>query len=424
MRDVLTIVLAGAPGTHRLLALSRVRTHASVPFGGGYRLIDFTLSNCVHSGITNIAVCTQHLPISLKAHIGVGRPWDLDRRDGGVRLLEPYSAGGATHWYQGTADALAQNLEFIDNNRFNHILVTAAAFVYNMDYRPLLDFHRVAGSDVTLVLKAMGPDKSRPYGTAHLGRGNMVVGLDEPGVVTENPYASLGIYIFDRRYLVGRLKEAASRGGTDIVTDVVIPSIAHAAVYAYLFYDYWMDVSSIAEYTDATLELLGPSPPLALSDPAWPVFTKLYDDPPVKFGPGASVDNAIIADGCIINGRVENSVLFRRAYVEAGATVKDAIVMDGSRVDAGAAVYGAILDKDVRVQEGAQIGVDVGEPAVNRDYPHELDRGITILGKGVKVPPAFAVGRNCLIDIGAGEEEFERVGGRAVVNGSSILLDR
>lgn len=428
MRDVLAVILAGdITDAEQLLTLSRVRSQASVPFAGQYRLIDFTLSNCAHSGITNVAVATQHMPTSLKAHIGVGRPWDLDRRDGGVRLLEPFAGAGEQRWYRGSADALIQHADVLDNRRFAHILVAAGAFLYKMDYRPLLDFHRVAGADVTAVVKAFGPDRPRPYGTFHLGRGNAIVGWDPPApavTAAASPYASLGIFVFDRRFLASRLAELAGRTRADLLTDVVVPAIATRATYAYLFHEYWTDVATVAEYYAATFECLGPTPPVPLADPNWPIYTNSADDPPVKFGPAAITDNALVADGCIINGTVRDSVLFRRVYVEEGALVEGTIIMDGSRVDRGAVVKGAILDKGVRVGADARVGNalpgETTQPPPNRDYPEHLANGLTVVGKGAFIPAGATVGRNCLVGIGVTADDFATLPAATLADGSTL----
>ena len=421
MRDVLAIIYAGGEA-ETLLTLSRVRAKASVPIAGNYRLIDFALSNCAHSGINHVAVLTQYLPLSLKAHIGVGRPWDLDRREGGVRLLEPYSAGGEHRWYAGTADALAENLEVIDDAHFDHVLVLPGEHVYKMDYRPLLDFHRVAHADITLVIKGFPPEKARPYGAVQLGRGNVVLGFDPQAARPLSPYASLGIYVFDRRFLVGQLREAQARGAPDIVSGLVAPRVADASVYAYLYYDYWATIDTVDDYYDVTFELSQEGAPLLLDDPVWPVFTTQRDDPPVKVGPAAVVENSLVANGSIINGRVVDSVLFRRVYVEAGAVVAGAVLMDGTRVAPGATVERAIVDKQVRVESGARLGADVGEPAANADFPAQLSRGISLVGKGAVIPAAFTVGRNCLIDIDANARVFARFAEGRMPNGTSAVM--
>jgi glucose-1-phosphate adenylyltransferase len=417
MRHVLAMILAGGPGDN-LLVLSRVRSKASVPFAGRYRLIDFTLSNLTHSGITNVGVLAQYLPESLKAHIGIGKPWDLDRRDGGIRLLEPYYRGGETHWYEGTADALVQNVEVVNDERFEYVVVAAGDGVYKMDYRPLLVFHARSPASVTLVAKKVTPAEAPPCDRVKLGRRGGVTALGARVPVGKARYASMGVYVFDRAFLVAKLLEVRKRGGADLVDEIVKPAVANGAVAAYRHDGYWARIDAVDDYYDVTFECLGENPANMLDDPAWPIYTKLLDDPPVKFGPEAEVENSLVADGSIVNGRVENSVLFRRVYVEAGARVEGSIVMDGTRVGTGASLHRAIIDKWVRVGRGARVGEDVGEPRANEDFPEQLSRGITLVGKRARIPGDFVVGRNCLVDVGTLETTMARLGG-VMANGAS-----
>jgi len=418
MRNVLAMIWAGGKGDS-LLALSRVRAKASVPFAGRYRLIDFALSNCTHSGITNVGVLTQYLPASLKAHIGIGKPWDLDRRDGGVRLLEPYYGGDELRWYRGTADALAQNVEVIDDRRFDHVVVMAGDHVYKMDYRPLLDFHTTARAGVTLVAKKTSGAQASRFDAVELGRGNVVTAYGEAPARQGASHVSTGLYVFDRPFLVDKLRRMKS-GGTDLVNEIIAPAVGEGAATAYGYDGYWARIDTVDDYYAVTFECLTDNPPCALDDPRWPIYTRLPDDPPVKLGPNAVVDNSLVADGSIINGRVENSVLFRRVYVEDGAQVKGSIVMDGTRLEAGAVVDRAILDKRVRVDRGARVGADVGEARPNENYPEQLDHGITLIAKGINIPARFTIGRNCLVDVGAREMAFEYFPDRAVLNGSAV----
>ena len=419
MRHVLAMIWAGGDDAG-LLSLSRVRTKASVPFGGHYRLIDFTLSNCANSGIYNVAVLTQYLPESLKAHVGIGKPWDLDRRDGGVRLLEPYYGSAEPHWYAGTGDALARNLDVIDDERFDVVLVTAGDIVYKMDYRPLLDFHAASRAGVTAAVKEMPREQAARCGAVRLGRGHALTALDDEPPAEGPAYGSLGVYVFDRPYLVKLLRDVARRGGTDVVADAVAPAIGEGVAAAYLFDGYWARVDTVDEYYAVTFECLDEeNEACAFDEPRWPVYTRLPDDPPVKLGPRAAVENSIVADGSIINGRVENSVLFRRVYVEEGAEVRGSILMDGARVAGGASVDRAILDKMVVVSPGARVGADVGEGRANGDFPEQMSRGVTLVGKRINIPPGFVVGRNCLVDVGAGPNVWESFDDHTIPNGTS-----
>ncbi len=417
LRKTLAIILAGGRGDG-LLTLCRVRAKASVPFAGRYRLIDFTLSNFTHSGINNVGVLTQYLPESLKAHVGIGKPWDLDRRDGGVRLLEPYYRGGETHWYEGSADALVQNVEVIDNNRFDYVIVAAGDGVYKMDFRPLLDFHASSAAAATVVAKKMTAAAAPRYDRVEIGKAGIVKAVRPPAPAGKAWDASMGIFVFDRPFLVDLLMELRKRGGADLVDEIIIPAASAGAVAAYRHDGYWARIDDVSDYYDVTFECVGENSPCSFDDQRWPIYTKLLDDPPVKFGPEAEVGNSLIADGSIINGRVENSVLFRRVYVEAGASVEGCIVMDNTRVGAGASLRQAILDKWVRVGAGARVGEDVGEPRANEDFPEQLNRGITLVGKRARIPRDFLVGRNCLIDIGTLEATMTRQG-EVMANGAS-----
>jgi glucose-1-phosphate adenylyltransferase len=396
-----------------------VRAKASVPFAGQYRLIDFTLSNLAHSGIDHVGVLSQYLPESLKAHIGIGRPWDFDRRDGGIRLLEPYYTGGDTHWYRGSADALAQNLDAIDNGRYNHVLVVTGDDIYKMDYRPLLDSHRVSGADLTVVVKALPAAAAAGLPAVEVGPGNVLTALGGPPA-GDAVVAALPIYVFECRYLVERLRALGAPAG-DIVADLVTPAVTHAAVYGFAHYDYWAHISSVDDYYRISRECLAEKPRFELNDPAWPLFTRLADDPPVKFGPEASVSNSLVANGCIINGRLENAVLGRRVYVEKGAVVKDAIIFDETKLEPDAAVERAVVDKRVRVRAGARVGADVGEPRANADFPDVLSAGLALVGKRAVIPAGFTVGRNCVVDIGITAAAFGRYAGGEMPNGSSLL---
>jgi glucose-1-phosphate adenylyltransferase len=403
-----------------LLALSRVRSKASVPFGGQYRLIDFTLSNCANSGVYNVGVLTQYLPESLKAHLGIGKPWDLDRRDGGIRLLEPYYGAAEPHWYQGNADALARNLEVINDERFDVVLVTVGDRVYKMDYRPLIDFHAAARAGVTLAVKEMPAAEAARCGAVRLGRGHGVTALPHEPPAEGTAFGLLDIFAFDRRYLVKLLRDAARRGGTDLVAEAVVPAVAEGEAAAYLFDGYWARIDTVDDYYAVTFECVTDgNPACSFDEPQWPVYTKLPDDPPVKLGPHAAVENSVVADGSIINGRVENSVLFRRVYVEEGAEVRDSILMNGVRVAGGASVDRSILDKYVVVSAGARVGADVGECRANKDFPTQLSGGISLLGKRITVPPGFVVGRNCLVDVGARADSWGRFDNHEMPNGTS-----
>ncbi|MCP4231712.1 MAG: glucose-1-phosphate adenylyltransferase [bacterium] len=416
MERVLVMILAGGKA-ESLLTLSRVRAKPAVPFGGGFRIIDFVLSNCVNSGLTDINILAQYFPESLKSHIGIGRPWDLDRRTGGVTILEPYQ-GWEARWYRGTADALNQNIEVIDPERYDLTLVLAGEHVYKMDYRPLINYHRSAGAKLTVAVKQIEDADTSRYGIVELGPGGVITGFAEKQPDAGGNLVNLGIYVFDTGYLLRKLGQLRAEEKDELVNDLIVPGWREENYYSYVHRGYWETANSVEEFYRANLGLLGESA-LDLNDEEWPVYTKVPDAPPVKFGPQAEVSNSIIADGAIVNGRVADSIVYPWTYIEEGAAVSGSIVMHGSTITGGASVDRAILDKSVKVEADARVGFG-DEARPNDDFPEQLDCGLSIIGKRAVVPAGFEVGRNCLIDIGVGAARYEGMDG-VLPSGGSML---
>ena len=371
MDNVLTMILAGgAPDALGVLARHRAKT--AVPFGGRYRLIDFPLSNCVNSGLRNLYILTQYNPRSLRRHIRLGRPWDLDRSmTGGVRVLMPYSGADHTSWYRGTADALLQNLDIIRKSTSRYVLILSGDHIYKMDYRELFHRHIVTGATMTLATRLQRPGDEHRFGLVDVdARGQVVAFREKPGAPFGTD-ASLGIYLFERDYLVTALRAAAAGDGTDLVSEVVIPTVNREQVATYRFDGYWEDVGDLEAYYRANLLLVDAAPPLVLDDPAWPIYTRMESESPTWFAGDSSVERCVVGAGGRIAGAVHDSVIFPRVTIEAGAVVEGAVLFSGCRVAAGARVHRAILDKDVQVGENARV--------VGRD-------ALIVLPKGSAVP--------------------------------------
>lgn len=405
---ILVLILAGARGD-RLHALGRLRTASALPYGGKYRVIDFGLSNCVHSGLYRIGVLTQYAPLSLHGHIGIGRAWDLDRRDGGVRLLPAYARQRGTTWYRGTADALVQNRNVIADAQARHILVMSGDLVAKIDFGPILERHEQRGAVLTLltVPAPQGPGEwRRPIVSDARGRVTAIPDTAaEPGT-----QVSASIFLFRARELRARLD--GYDVGPDLVRDVVEPLLAEGhPVYAQPFDGYWRQIASIDAYYEASMELLAPYPALNLHDPDWLVYTPSEDRAPAIVAGDGDASASLIAHGCRVEGTVRRSILFPGVHVAAGAVVEDSIVMHDTRVLEGAQVARAIVDKAVRIGEGALVGEsrDAADGAVappNRDYPEDLASGLAVVGKRAEIPAARHIGANTLIDIGAHESDF------------------
>lgn len=371
MDKVLTMILAGG-SPDALGVLGRYRAKTAVPFGGRYRLIDFPLSNCVNSGLRTIYVLTQYNPRSLRRHIRLGRPWDLDRSlGGGLRVLLPYSGARRTSWYRGTADALIQNLDIIRKSDSRYVLILSGDHIYKMDYRELFHRHIVTGAALTLATRPKRPGDERRFGMLLLdGRGQVTEFREKPGEEFGSD-SSLGIYLFEKDYLVDALMGIAEGAGTDLVSEVITPTVGRETVATYRFDGYWEDVGDLDAYYRASLLLVDAQPPLRLDDPAWPVYTRMETVSPTWFAPGCQVERSIVSAGCSIAGRVTGSVIFPRVTIEAGACVENAILFSGCCIGSGAVVRQAILDKSVRVGPGALLYGD--------------DR-LIILPKGYEVP--------------------------------------
>jgi len=412
---VVTLILAGGEG-ERLSILSQVRAKPGVPFGGKYRIIDFTLSNVVNSGLTDVGILTQYAPRSLIDHIGVGRPWDLDRSRGGVALLQPFiGRGRARDWYRGTADAVLQNLDFIADRDPELVLVLAGDHVYKMDYRPFLALHREKRAEVTCAVRTVPIEEAHRFG---------ILSVDEEGRVTafvEKPddppsnLVSMGVYVFSWPLL----RELLTVDRVDFGRDVLPAMVADGRrVYGYEFGGYWQDVGTVESYWRTSLDLLSDDPGIELNDLGWLIYTKSEDRPPARIGREAVVSRSMISHGCVIDGRVEHSILSPGVRVAAGATVKDSIVMFDAEIGPGAVLDRAILDKEAWIGSGARVGVG-DDLRPNRDEPERLASGITLVGKRARVPSGVEIGRNCRIDPGAVERDFG-TGGR-VGSGETIF---
>ncbi|HEU4335202.1 MAG TPA: glucose-1-phosphate adenylyltransferase family protein [Candidatus Eisenbacteria bacterium] len=401
---ILTLILAGGR-SERLHALGRVRTASALPFGGKYRVIDFSLSNCTHSGLFRIAILTQYAPLSLQGHIGIGKPWDLDRRDGGVRLLPPYVRQRHTNWYRGTADALVQNRNVLADAQARHFLVLSGDLVYKMDYGRLIEHHEATGAALTIVTTAPPSAESDRYGYVTSDLDGRVTGLVEKPETPAGETISAGVYLFRARDLSAWL--AKPDLGPDLVRDVIRPMIASGArVVAHPHADYWRDVGTIDAYYEASMELLRPVPSLTLHDPDWLIYTPSEDRAPALITGDGDVSGSLVAHGAHVEGTVRRSILFPGVFVAPGAVVEDSIVMHDARILPNARLSRAIVDKNVRIGEDAVVGT--GPVVPNREWPRDLASGVCVIGKGAEIPPRGTVGRNSLVEMGVRETDLRK----------------
>ncbi len=412
MSKMLAVILAGGQG-ERLSLLSQKRAKPAVPFGGKYRIIDFALSNCVNSGISDVAVLTQYRPHSLHDHIGIGKPWDLDRQQGGVRLLQPYMGRQESDWYQGTADAVYQNLDIIREGRYDSVLILAGDHIYRMDYGPMIAFHQQRSADVTLGAAVVPLEEGHRFGILETDAEGRVLSFEEKPKQPRGTLGSMGIYVFGRDVLTRVLIEDArppepgdSPSQHDFGRNIIPGMMARGeGVYAYPFTGYWQDVGTVHSYWETHMELLGDRPAFDLYDPSWVIHTRSEERPPAQIRSGAQVVSSLISHGCVIKGRVERSVLSPGVIVEEGAVVRDSIVLFDSVIGAGSVIDRAILDKEVVIGQHCQIGYG-DDLTPNKLEPSRLDTGITLIGKRAHLPDNLKVGRNCKIGTDLRPEDF------------------
>jgi glucose-1-phosphate adenylyltransferase len=417
MRGVVTVLLAGGVGS-RLSILVRSRAKPAVPFGGTYRIIDFTLSNIANSGITKVAVLTQYKPLSLMDHIGDGSAWDLAGRSRGVKILPPKTGEKDWDWYKGTADAVRQNIDFISSAQYTEVLVLSGDHVYCMDYGPLVDFHRNHEARVTVGMITVPWEETRHFGVGVVDEEGRIISWEEkPKKAPRSNLASMGIYVFDRAYLVEAL---ASTSEEDFGKHIIPKALAEGGVFGYPFGDYWRDVGTLQAYWDANMDLLTEDSGLSLG--MCTVKTNLsadtipYDRPPCTISGRSMVANSLISPDCRIRGMVENSLLSPGVVVEEGAEVRDSIVMHDAFIGRGTRLSRCVIDKEVVVGQDAIIGYGNPEKA-NRNNPDHLYSGLTIIGKGAVIPPRVSVGTNCIIHPSVREQDFRK---SAVADGENV----
>ena len=397
MKRTMAVILAGGEG-ERLSILSGVRAKPAVPFAGKYRIIDFTLSNCVNSDITNVVVLTQYNPRSLNDHIGLGRPWDLDRNHGGVKLLQPYIARGrVAEWYRGTADAVLRNMNVIEHDASDTVVVLAGDHIYKMDYQPFVAAHRRRRADVTIAVRRVPLAEASRMGILALDDSDRVIEWQEKPKQPKSDLASMGVYVFSKKTLRRWLSEDRVDFGRHVIPAMLE---ADARVFGYRYNGYWQDVGTVQSFWEANMALLADDPELDLYDKEWVIHTRSEERAPAKVGPTAQVHRSLISHGCVINGTVVNSVL-----------------SPGVRVDVGAVVDRAILDKEVVVGQGALVGDGPFPDKPNKREPERLNTGITVVGKRSVVPRGARIGRNVKV---AADIRTSDYASRVVKSGDSV----
>jgi glucose-1-phosphate adenylyltransferase len=403
--NVRAVLLAGGEGT-RLKVLTRKRAKPAVPFAGKYRIIDFTLSNCVNSSIFDVMVLTQYRPHSLNEHIGKGRPWDLDRSfSGGIRLLQPFTGRAVSDWYAGTADAVYQNWNVIRRDGPKLILILSGDHVYRMNYAELIDFHVERGADATVCAINVPPEEASRFGIMEIDENNRVVEFYEKPADPPGTLASMGVYLFRVEVLEQLLHDDAQRTtsthdfGKDIFSRMLEEQLN---VFAFMFDGYWVDVGTVDAYWETHMDLVSHPPALDLNDRTWVIHTRSEERPPVRIESGATVHDSLITDGSLIAGGalVERSVLSPGVYVGPNAVVRESIILTDSYIEAGAVVERAVIDKNCVIGHNARIGQIVEDAS---------DLGIVTIGKNTHLPTGMVVGRGAQIGSDLDNRDFKEL---------------
>ena len=344
-KEMVAMILAGGQGS-RLKSLTKNVAKPAVAFGGKYKIVDFVLSNCANSGIDTIGIMTQYKPWALNAHIGVGKPWDLDVSNGGVSVLPPYMEEKGGDWYKGTADAIYQNMYYMDSFDPDYVLILSGDHIYKMDYSKMLDYHKQQGADATIAVIDVSLEEATRFGIMNTDKDLRINEFEEKPPKPKSTLASMGIYIFSykvlKKYLTedAKLENSAHDFGKNI-----IPAMLNSGkkLYAYPFEGYWRDIGTIDSIWDANMDLIKPDNELNLYDDKWKIFTKSTNLPPQYIGENANIENSLISEGTVILGKVENSVIFPGVYVAENAYVKDSVIMDNCRILSDAVVNKAIV---------------------------------------------------------------------------------
>ena len=398
-KEVVAMLLAGGQGS-RLYALTSHVAKPAVPFGGKYRIIDFPLSNCVNSGIDTVGVLTQYRPLELNSYLGNGQPWDLDRSDGGVHILPPYMReGDQGTWYKGTANAIYQNIGFLDLYDPEYVVILSGDHIYKMDYADMVDLHKKTGAACTISVLEVTMEEATRFGIMNVDAEDRIFEFEEKPAHPKSNLASMGIYVFTwsklRQYLID--DEADPNSSNDFGKNIILNMLAAGEkMMAYRFQGYWKDVGTINSLWDANMDMLAPRSSIDLYDPSWPIYARTPIKPPHVTGPDAKISHSLVTGGCQVDGTVENSVLFHSVTVEQGADVQYSILMPGAVVKAGAKVSYAIVAENAVVESEAVVG------SAPDDSP---EWGIAVVASGVTVGEKAVISPSAMIreDVKGGE---------------------
>ena len=396
--DALVLLLAGGIGS-RLNILVGHRAKPAVPFGGLYRIIDFALSNVMNSDLTRVGVLTQYKPLSLMRHIGTGAAWDFTGRTRGVKILPPRTGEKDSDWYRGTADAIRQNIDFILANPSDQVVILSGDHIYHMDFDAMIQYHRHKDADVTIGMMVVPKSEIHQFGAGIVDAENRIIDWEEKPKIPRTNLASMGIYVFDTKYLLRVLSR--DKQEIDFGMHIIPRGIEEDRVFAYPFYGYWRDVGTIQSYWQTNMDVIRPGS--GITPEKWGIRPnpeadgRPMDRAPARFMSGCTVQASMVSAGSIIEGTVINSVLSPGVEVRKGAVVRDSVIFEDSTIEEGATVDLSICDKRVHIGSGTVVGQGENLQHANHEYPEHLYTGITLIGKKAQLPSGMTIGRNCIV---------------------------
>ena len=393
--EMRAMLLAGGQGSRLGVLTSKVAKPA-VAFGGKYRIIDFPLSNCINSGVDTVGVLTQYQPLRLNTHIGIGIPWDLDRNIGGVTVLPPYEKSTNSEWYTGTANAIYQNLEYMESYNPEYVLILSGDHIYKMDYEVMLDFHKANNAEVTIAVMPVPMEEASRFGIMIADENHRITEFEEKPEHPRSNLASMGIYIFNWKTLKEALIAMADQPALDFGKHVI--PYCHekgAPLYAYEFTGYWKDVGTLSSYWEANMELIDIVPEFNLYEEYWKIYTKSEIQPPDYIAADSVVERSIIGEGSEVYGEVYNSVIGCGVTIGKGTVIRDSIIMNQTQIGEGCEINKAIIAENVVV--GNQVKLGIGEEAENDTAPHIYNHGLVTIGEKSVIPDGISVGKNSVI---------------------------
>lgn len=403
-KEMIAMLLAGGQGSRLGVFTSKVAKPA-VAFGGKYRIIDFPLSNCINSGVDTVGVLTQYQPLRLNTHIGIGIPWDLDRNIGGVTVLPPYEKSVNSEWYTGTANAIYQNLDYMESYNPEYVLILSGDHIYKMDYEVMLDFHKQNGAEVTIAVMPVPMEEAKRFGIMITDNDRRITDFEEKPENPRSNLASMGIYIFNWKTLKEALLTNASQPGLDFGKHII--PYCHekgAPLYAYEFNGYWKDVGTLSSYWEANMELIDIVPEFNLYEEYWKIYTKSDALPPQYFSEDSEVERSIIGEGTEIYGKVYNSVIGCNVMIGAGTVVRDSIIMNDTKIGSGGELNKVIIAENVQIGDRVKMGF--GEEKDNETDPHIYNHGLCTIGEKSVIPNDVTVGKNVCIGGVTTQEDY------------------